>query len=234
MAHGWALGEVCPRRMPSHGGKMVLSPVFALDLHSRDPAAFVREAEDGAVRIVGRYVPKTEGQRSWDIRGHSTRGYPSYAGPLSSARTDQRSAPPHPPPHARRRPDRGFADLARRQDFAPASHHGKASGEGTLRPAPSHVPRAIPRTPQILQPNRAHCSGRRRTEGPLRPHPPPPPQRAGMLSKNVSTSRTRGAPHGLRRYPPRRKTKTHSNCPTCCGRKEPTRLPASWSCRSSA
>jgi hypothetical protein len=29
----------------------------------------VREAEDGAVRIVGRYVPKTEGQRSWDIRG---------------------------------------------------------------------------------------------------------------------------------------------------------------------
>jgi hypothetical protein len=38
-------------------------------LHGRDPAAFVREAEDGAARIIGRYVPKTEGQRSWDIRG---------------------------------------------------------------------------------------------------------------------------------------------------------------------
>jgi hypothetical protein len=69
LAHGWALGEVCPRQMPSHGGKLVRSPAFALDLQSRDPAAFVREAEDGAVRIVGRYMPRTEGQRSWDIRG---------------------------------------------------------------------------------------------------------------------------------------------------------------------
>jgi hypothetical protein len=73
LAHGWALGEVCPRQMPSHGGKLVRSPAFALDLHSRDPAAFVREAEDGAVRIVGRYMSKTEGQRSWDIRGSNDR-----------------------------------------------------------------------------------------------------------------------------------------------------------------
>jgi hypothetical protein len=73
LAHGWALGEVCPRQMPSHGGKPVRSPAFALDLHSRDPTAFVREAEDGAVRIVGRYVPKTAGQRSWDIRGSNDR-----------------------------------------------------------------------------------------------------------------------------------------------------------------
>jgi hypothetical protein len=51
----------------------VRSPAFALDLHNRDPAAFVREAEDGAVRIVGQYVPKTEGQRSWDIRGSNDR-----------------------------------------------------------------------------------------------------------------------------------------------------------------
>jgi hypothetical protein len=51
----------------------VRSPAFALDLHGRDPAAFVREAEDGAVRIVGRYVPKTEAQRSWDIRGSNDR-----------------------------------------------------------------------------------------------------------------------------------------------------------------
>jgi hypothetical protein len=73
LAHGWALGEVCPRQMPSHGGKLVRSPAFALDLHSRDPAACVHEAEDGAVRIVGRYVPRTEGQRSWDIRGSNDR-----------------------------------------------------------------------------------------------------------------------------------------------------------------
>ena len=49
------------------------SPAFTLDLHGRDPAAFVREAEDGAVRIVRRYVPKTEAQRSWDIRGSNDR-----------------------------------------------------------------------------------------------------------------------------------------------------------------
>jgi hypothetical protein len=73
LAHGWALGEVCPRLMPSHGGKMVRSLAFALDLQNHDPAAFVREVEDGAVQIVGRYVPRTEGQRSWDIRGSNDR-----------------------------------------------------------------------------------------------------------------------------------------------------------------
>jgi hypothetical protein len=73
LAHGWALGEVCPREMPSRGGQLVRSPVFALDLRGRDPAAFVREVEDGAVRIVGHYVPKTEGLQSWDIRGSNDR-----------------------------------------------------------------------------------------------------------------------------------------------------------------
>jgi hypothetical protein len=73
LAHGWVLGEVCPREMPSRGGQRVRSPAFALDLHGRDPAAFVREAEDGAASIVGRYVPKTEGLRSWDIRGANDR-----------------------------------------------------------------------------------------------------------------------------------------------------------------
>jgi hypothetical protein len=51
----------------------VRSPAFALNLQSRDPVAFVREAEDGAVRLVGRYVPRTEGQRSWDIHGSNDR-----------------------------------------------------------------------------------------------------------------------------------------------------------------
>jgi hypothetical protein len=64
LAHGWALGEVCPREMPSRGGQLVRSLAFALDLRGRDPAAFVREGEDGAARIVGRYVPRTEGLRS--------------------------------------------------------------------------------------------------------------------------------------------------------------------------
>jgi hypothetical protein len=69
LAHGWALGEVCPREMPSLGGQRVRSLAFALDLHGRDPTAFGREAEDGAARIVGRYVPRKEALRSWDIRG---------------------------------------------------------------------------------------------------------------------------------------------------------------------
>jgi hypothetical protein len=73
LAHGWALGEVCPRQMPFHGGRVVRSPAFALNLQNRDPAAVVREAEDGVVRLVGRYVPRTEGQRSWDIRGSNDR-----------------------------------------------------------------------------------------------------------------------------------------------------------------
>jgi hypothetical protein len=66
-------GRSMPREMPSRGGQRVRSPAFALDLHGQDPAAFVREAKDGAARIVGRYVPKTEGLRSWDIRGANDR-----------------------------------------------------------------------------------------------------------------------------------------------------------------
>jgi hypothetical protein len=73
LAHGWALGEVCPRQMPSLDEQLVRSLAFSLDLHGRDPAAFVCEVEDGAVRIVGRYVPRTEALRSWDIRGSNVR-----------------------------------------------------------------------------------------------------------------------------------------------------------------
>jgi hypothetical protein len=73
LAHGWALGEVCPREMPSQGGQLVRSPAFALDLRGRDPATFVHEAEDGAARIVGRYVSRTEGLWSWDIWGSNDR-----------------------------------------------------------------------------------------------------------------------------------------------------------------
>jgi hypothetical protein len=59
--------------MLSLGGQLVRSPAFALDLRGRNPTAFVREVEAEAARIVGRYVPRTETLRSWDIRGSNVR-----------------------------------------------------------------------------------------------------------------------------------------------------------------
>jgi hypothetical protein len=46
---------------------------LAMDLRGRDAAAFVREVEAEAVKIVGKYAPKTETLRSWDIHGSNTR-----------------------------------------------------------------------------------------------------------------------------------------------------------------
>jgi hypothetical protein len=57
-------GRSMPSRMPSLGGQKVRSPLFVLDVRGRDPAAVVCEAEDGAVRIVGRYVPNMEAHQS--------------------------------------------------------------------------------------------------------------------------------------------------------------------------
>jgi hypothetical protein len=100
LAHGWALGEVCPRQMPSLGEQLVRSPTFALDLRGRDPAVVVREAKDGVVRIVGRYVPRTEALQSWDIRGSNVRlnrvfelnrlPYGGYPGDDAATATDRR------------------------------------------------------------------------------------------------------------------------------------------------
>jgi hypothetical protein len=59
--------------MPTLGEQQVRSSAFALDLRGRDPAAFVREVEDGVMRIVGHYVPRTEALQSWDIRGSNVR-----------------------------------------------------------------------------------------------------------------------------------------------------------------
>jgi hypothetical protein len=73
LAHGWVLGEVCPRRMPTLGDRLVRSPAFGVDLRGRNPTAFVREVEAEAAKIVGRYVPRTETLRSWDIRGSNIR-----------------------------------------------------------------------------------------------------------------------------------------------------------------
>jgi hypothetical protein len=73
LAHGWVLGEVCPRRMLTLGDQLVRSPSFDVDLRGQNPAAFVREVKAEAARIVGRYVSKTETLRSWDIRGSNVR-----------------------------------------------------------------------------------------------------------------------------------------------------------------
>jgi hypothetical protein len=82
----------------------VRSPPFALNLRGRDLAAFVREVEDGAVRIVGRYALRTESLRSRDIRGSNVRlnrvfelnclpygGYPGYD---AAAAVDHRGKKP--------------------------------------------------------------------------------------------------------------------------------------------
>jgi hypothetical protein len=42
-------------------------------LRGRDATAFVREVESEAVKIVGKYAPKTEMLKSWDIRGSNVR-----------------------------------------------------------------------------------------------------------------------------------------------------------------
>lgn len=44
-----------------------------VDLRGRNAAAFVREVEAEATKIVGKYVPKTKTLRSWDIRGSNVR-----------------------------------------------------------------------------------------------------------------------------------------------------------------
>jgi hypothetical protein len=104
LAHGWVLGEVCPRQMPTLGDQLVRSPTFALDLRGRNPAAFVREVEDGAMRIVGRYAPMTEALRSWDICGSNVRlnhvfelnhlPYGGYPGEDAAAAADRRGKKP--------------------------------------------------------------------------------------------------------------------------------------------
>jgi hypothetical protein len=104
LAHGWALGEVCPRQMSSLGEQQVRSPAFTVDLRGRDPAAFVCEVEDEAVRIVGRYVSRTEALQSWDIRGSNVRlnrvfklnhlSYDGYPGDDAAVAVDHRGKKP--------------------------------------------------------------------------------------------------------------------------------------------
>jgi hypothetical protein len=71
LAHGWVLSEVTPHRMPTMGGQMVRSPLFAMDLRGRNATTFVREVE--TMKIVGKYVSKMGTLRSWDIRGSNVR-----------------------------------------------------------------------------------------------------------------------------------------------------------------
>jgi hypothetical protein len=104
LAHGWVLGEVCPRQMPTLGQQLVRSPAFSLDLRGQDPAGFIREVEDRTVRIVGWYAPMTESLRSWDIRGSNVRlnrvfefnrlPYGGYPGDDAAAAIDHRGKKP--------------------------------------------------------------------------------------------------------------------------------------------
>jgi hypothetical protein len=148
------LGEVCPRQMPFHGGEVVRSPAFALNLRNRDPAAFVREAEDEAVRLVGRYVPRTEGQRSWEIRGSNDRlnrvfelnrlpydGYPGQdnadrRGKKPVVETEDDPAPAAAPSSRKRKLGTAMGGLGVSDGFArELMRTCAAPGKGCLRPS---------------------------------------------------------------------------------------------------
>jgi hypothetical protein len=59
--------------MPFLDNQMVLSTAFAIELRGRDAAAFIREVETEAVRIVGNYSAKTELTKRWNIWGSNVR-----------------------------------------------------------------------------------------------------------------------------------------------------------------
>jgi hypothetical protein len=59
--------------MHTLGDQLVRSPAFVVDLRGRNEATFVREVEAEDVKIVGKYVPKTETLRSWDIHSSNVR-----------------------------------------------------------------------------------------------------------------------------------------------------------------
>lgn len=61
LAHGWDVGEVKLRLMPFLKGRQVLSPAFNIELQDWDVVDFVQEVEVEAVRIVGKYSMKMEG-----------------------------------------------------------------------------------------------------------------------------------------------------------------------------
>ena len=90
--------------MPTLGQQLLRSLAFSLDLRGRDLVVFVREVEDGAVRIVGQYAPRTESLQSWDIRGSNVRlnwvfelnrlPYGGYPGDDAAAAVDCRGKKP--------------------------------------------------------------------------------------------------------------------------------------------
>ena len=59
--------------MPFLNNQMVQSLAFAMELRGRNAAAFVREVEAEALKIVSKYSVKTELTRSWEIRGLNVR-----------------------------------------------------------------------------------------------------------------------------------------------------------------
>jgi hypothetical protein len=179
LAHGWALGEVCPREMPSLGGRKVRSLIFALDVRGRDPAVVVHEAEDGAVRIVGRYVPKTEAQRSWDIRGSNDRlnrvfelngllygGYPGEdvvdrRGKKPGAVTEDDPAPEAAPATKKRKLGTAVGELGVSDSFAmELMGTWAALGGKCLRPSSGSLRRGCWRLPGVDGPRTFLSSAR--------------------------------------------------------------------------
>jgi hypothetical protein len=67
------LGRYYTSQMPTLRDKLVRSLAFVVDLRGWDAAAFMRELESEAVKIVGKYAPKTEMLRSWDIHGSNVK-----------------------------------------------------------------------------------------------------------------------------------------------------------------
>jgi hypothetical protein len=58
------VGEVKLLPMPFLKDRMVLSPAFTIELRGRDATEFVKEVEAEAVKIIGKYLTKTEMPRS--------------------------------------------------------------------------------------------------------------------------------------------------------------------------
>jgi hypothetical protein len=69
LSHGWSVGQIMRRSMPSKEGMEVTSHVFAIELGGRDGPTFVGEVETEACKVIRKYVRKTKLSKSMDIQG---------------------------------------------------------------------------------------------------------------------------------------------------------------------
>ena len=128
----------------------------------------MREAEDGAVRIVGLYMPRMEAQRSWDIRGSNDRlnrvfelnclsygGYPGEdvvdrRGKKPAVVTEDDPAPEAAPATKKRKLGTAVGELGVSDSFAmKLMGTCAAPGEGCLRPSSGSLRRGCWRLPGV-------------------------------------------------------------------------------------